>query len=271
LKSTSGTGGVCDGCPSDWRKPPSKSQKPPEGSLASLLSKRAAGMGSSGPTGPLRPRRRATRKPNRIKPRGHVAQWESARFTRERSVVRNHPCPLRYAEAARLAVQLATSPALSTVCRRGPRSSPRSPRLRVPVARCGRCTRCRECPRHVGWRAGSKRHGRAYRADSQRTQTAKTTHSSWRRSARRCVLSDANLGRTQGPRRYLHALDDRACDGRMGVERASPLARSRSGCRHRPLRCRGGQEVPQGRADVHRARPFSSDAGASQPRRPRDG
>jgi hypothetical protein len=39
--------------------------------------------------------RRGRPKPNRIGLSGHVAQWESARFTRERSVVRNHPCPLR--------------------------------------------------------------------------------------------------------------------------------------------------------------------------------
>jgi hypothetical protein len=37
--------------------------------------------------------RRAAGKPNRIGHVGHVAQWESARFTRERAVVRNHPCP----------------------------------------------------------------------------------------------------------------------------------------------------------------------------------
>lgn len=38
-----------------------------------------------------------TRNLNRITRPGRVAQWESARFTRERSVVRNHPCPCRKA------------------------------------------------------------------------------------------------------------------------------------------------------------------------------
>jgi hypothetical protein len=33
-------------------------------------------------------------KANRIKASGRVAQRESARFTRERSLVRNQPCPL---------------------------------------------------------------------------------------------------------------------------------------------------------------------------------
>jgi bifunctional DNA primase/polymerase-like protein len=39
-------------------------------------------------------RARGTQKPNRIKASGRVAQWESARFTRERSQVRNPPRPL---------------------------------------------------------------------------------------------------------------------------------------------------------------------------------
>ena len=39
-------------------------------------------------------RRRRTRARRIICPLGRVAQWESARFTRERSLVRNQPCPL---------------------------------------------------------------------------------------------------------------------------------------------------------------------------------
>ncbi len=42
------------------------------------------------------PRRRTTHEPNRIGHVGHVAQWESARFTREKSLVRSQPCPLKY-------------------------------------------------------------------------------------------------------------------------------------------------------------------------------
>ncbi len=45
------------------------------------------------PRRPLRFRRRRDRAPNRIGRSGRVAQWESARFTRERSQVRNPPRP----------------------------------------------------------------------------------------------------------------------------------------------------------------------------------
>ena len=40
--------------------------------------------------------RRAARQPNRIGHVGRVAQWESARFTRERPLVQSQPCPLKY-------------------------------------------------------------------------------------------------------------------------------------------------------------------------------
>ena len=71
-------------------------------------------------------------------------------------------------------------------------------------------------------------------------------------------------GATYTPSTIVHAMVEWASKG-------SPLSYSRSWCRDRPLRGRGGQKVPRGRNNVHRARPFSSDARASEPRDPRDG
>jgi hypothetical protein len=45
----------------------------------------------------LAARQHRSRTPNRIGPPGRVAQWESARFTRERSLVRTQPRPSREA------------------------------------------------------------------------------------------------------------------------------------------------------------------------------
>ena len=75
---------------------PATPQRGREAHLRALIE--GSEVAETGTRAPRRLRRRSSArpnpsKPNRIRPRGHVAQWESARFTRERPVVRNHPCP----------------------------------------------------------------------------------------------------------------------------------------------------------------------------------